>query len=361
MKHACSQLCFYDRVHTWVFESEADEIKAFYQRRAPFSRDVLLSLLEVGTPLERVFALFSLGHLGYRSLLRAYLHSSDDWERWVSAMELWQRWGEKETLPVLHELVCDGLQRIEQTYEAESRDYHDWSNLARTRAIDLLGDEENPEIIALFSATLQQCWEAEHRLHALLGQADDLREQFFSWEDMLVYRLGQWQIWDTALERELPAGRLRIAQVLWALGSLRCHEVIPEIGALVRKPLLVGFVPTVIREQKTSALLSRISVRLPVPERLRSQMTERSLSIEDVKAALGRHFQLSSAEQEERLAHFPRDCAIRCQETLESQLEMDGLKKIWAQEFSFTGEDYPEIEVSSEVEPFDPPDWFEIE
>jgi hypothetical protein len=140
-----------------------------------------------------------------------------------------------------------------------------------------------------------------------------------------------------------------------------CHEVIPEAVALLRKPLLVGSPPDVIREQKTSALLSRISSRLPLPDKLRSQVAERSLGIEDVKTALGRHFRLSSREQEERLARFPRDCAIRCRETLESQLEMGELKKIWAQEFSFTGEDYPEIKVSSEVEPFDPPDWFERE
>lgn len=354
----------YGRVQTWLF---FEDVKAFYQRWAPFSTEVLQQVLEVGAPLERVFALFSLGHLGYRSLLRAYLYSSDNWERWASAMELWQRWREKEALSVLYELVCDGLRTIEQTCkeEEETWDYLYWSNLARTRVIDVLGsagDADRSEIIILFSATLQECWETERRLHALLGRIDGLREDLFAWEDMLMYRLGQWQIWDTAWERELPAGRLRIAQVMWTLGSLRCHEVIPEILALLRKPLLVGSIPTVIREQKTSALLSSISARLPIPERLQSQIVERSLSIEDVKAALGLHFRLSPAEQEELLAGFPRDCATRCQEKWEYRLKLSELKKLWAQEFSFTGEDYPEIEVSSdELEPFDPPDWFEIE
>ena len=264
---------FYGRCQTWLFEGEKGEIEQFVRRWFPFTHKTLLRILEEGTRKERVCALFSLGQLGYeadRPLLRTYLQSAEEWERWASAIVLWKQ-REKQAFFVLRSLVCDELEFIERSRhlsQEETIEFDLWSAITRRQAIFTLAWEGSAEVIALFSRTLEKCWERERSLDELLERWETVQNEFFGLEDTLVYLLGQWHVWPPVLQRPLHAGRLRIAQVLWTLGRIHAHETFPIVHRLLTSPLLLFRILTSLTEKNASQY--PIALSPSFAERIRS-------------------------------------------------------------------------------------------
>jgi hypothetical protein len=320
---------FYGCEQTWILEGDNEELTQFCVRWAPFSRETLLRILENGTRLEKVCALFSLGHLRYdedQLRLREYLQGRDEWEQWASAIELWKQ-GEKRALPVLQTLMCEeSLIELWHHPEEDPKNFAFWSTQARRLVISLFATGESTEVILLLSKTLRWCWKIERQFDELLDRWADLQEAVFSWEDLLVYGLGRFHIWDSTLQDQLPAGRIRIAQIIWILGFLQAHNSAPHILKFLGTPTVISMTLDYITGSYQKIISEWPGLGSP----------KETMDIHQVKAALGQKFGFSLEQQEMLFTQFHKDCMIRVKQANFLFLSSKEIRKRWVKDFSLT-------------------------
>jgi hypothetical protein len=190
-------------------------LEAFAQHWGGFESEAVTNALTTGTGEERALAIFILGYSGNpqaRELLLPFLESADPMEQWASALALGAM-RQEEALPVLMHLLDEFLPPRAHPLEREGGLYHSW----RIKVAALLGEWGRTDLVPILRQALQKSWTIE--------QADITahKQVWHSYEDELVYALGQLEAFGALTGLPLPSSRLHLWMVMLSCGFLRAR------------------------------------------------------------------------------------------------------------------------------------------
>jgi hypothetical protein len=234
---AVRRACF----RVWMGQGQDPWREQFVQRWKPFTQEALVRALREAEGEERACALFAIGYVAFPGgelLLQPFLHSSNQLERWASALTL----GEVRNplaLPVLEQLLIEGLHEID-VCDPYTKHFLPWNMEYRREAALLIAKWGNLPAVPVLRRALRTCWEIDQKCDQEDGASLPFWDELLTLEDYLAYALGQMEAWGACFGLGLPTERECIALFLLVLGSLHLDEKTTDIHLYLGQPCLIG-------------------------------------------------------------------------------------------------------------------------
>lgn len=242
------------------------EVEAFRTRWGGLERETFIRVLSEGRGQDRLLAMCVLGEshlLQSPVLLRPFLHSSDDQERWVSAITL-GRLKDEASLPELAHLLTEFLPTAEAPYSRDDSRYR-WNDWRIAVAITLQRWDDRRHVSVVRRALMSSIRAEAYNPFS--------KELWFTFQDVLIATLGRYRSFGALTGLVLSPARLQLAIVTLAAGA--CP---PDYD-----------IPTLVIPQWES------------DEQFRREITK----------VLGEQFGLSAEEQDHTLANYTRNWNLR--------------------------------------------------
>ena len=194
------------------------DVEAFRERWGGLQLDNFVEALKRGEGRDRLLALSVLGYSGDNgmvSVLRPWLGSSDDKERWLSTIGL-GRFKDEASYPALVALLTEFFpSKQEPELVKEQARFDEW----RWTVVEVLSLWNTPSVVSAFRKAYQRSVEAEsfvlpHRQHMVL-------RRWYSFQEMLCRALGEMGAFGVFTDLHLPPVHRKIGVVNMALGF--CH------------------------------------------------------------------------------------------------------------------------------------------
>lgn len=252
------------------------EVEAFRTRWGDLERETFIRVLSEGRGQDRLLAMCVLGesHLPQApALLRPFLHSTDDEERWISALTL-GKLKDEAALPVLIYMLTEALPTAEAPYSHSEDDARPGFTQWRLATAVTLHQWDDRKLVPVFRQALLANIRAE--------AYNPFRKDFwFSFQDVLISALGRWKAFGGLTGLVLSPTRLKSALMTLAAGACSSGYYYPDhVVAPWEKNWLEGNEP------------------------LRNA----------IKAILAEQFGLSEEEQEQHLEEYTRNLNLRYDE-----------------------------------------------
>lgn len=195
-----------------------EDVEAFSELWGGLQLDNFVEALKRGEGRDRLLALSALGYSaenGMVSVLRPWLGSSDDKERWLSTIGL-GRFKDEASYPALAALLTEFFpSEQEPGLVKEQARFDEW----RRTVVEVLSLWNTPSVVSAFRKTYQRSVEAESfvlplRRHMVL-------RRWYSFQEMLCRALGEMGAFGVFTDLHLPPVHRKIGVVNIALGF--CH------------------------------------------------------------------------------------------------------------------------------------------
>lgn len=198
-----------------------DVIHQFARRWGSLTVETFQHVLKVGEGEDKLIALFAIGYTKTeeaRGLLLSFLHSTDEKERWASALCLGEM-KDEEAFPVLIEMLQEGVTYIgppSEGYRGWPGD-EGWFEVHQLSVARLLGEWGRLEIVPVLRQTLIKS--------IALGQlgvhpADDWQ---FTYQRALAEALGRLDAFGSFTGLDLPSRTLRVLMLHLVYGHILAH------------------------------------------------------------------------------------------------------------------------------------------